>query len=186
MKKGILVAIIGLTLTGMVACKSSQKTNKGKADSRESAQVLQVETEAELEVKPQVLAEPSPIDSIRFERSSCFGTCPAFQALIFGNGMMRYTGRAFVKNIGSFKAQVYPEALKETFGLLEEYDFWNMEESYPSAATDIPSVTLEVWADGKHHKVFLQDNAPEGLSLIHKHLDEVIARAKHWKALPQQ
>lgn len=184
--KTLNIITVLLLCLGIFGCKSSQKTIQDKEARSINNQNLVVESQEELEAKPQVLAEPSPIDSIRFERSSCFGTCPAFQAVIYGNGIMRYTGRAFVKNIGDFKAQVYPEALKETYGLLEEYNFWSMEESYPSAATDIPSVALEVWADGKHHKVFLQDNAPEGLTIIHKHLDEVIARAKHWKAMPKQ
>jgi len=45
---------------------------------------------------------------IQFERSSCYGNCPAYRLTIHGDGRIEYNGIRFVKQIGPAQGQ-WPE-----------------------------------------------------------------------------
>ena len=91
--------------------------------------------------------QPTPDYStlvVTMERTPCFGTCPAYKLMIFGDGRVEYEGLNFVKVQGKQTAMLTADQIKELVAEIEKANVFVLEENYTVNATDLPSTLLTV------------------------------------------
>jgi hypothetical protein len=105
---------------------------------------------------PPQPATPAPDYStlvVTMERTPCFGTCPVYKLMIFGNGQVEYEGLNFVNVQGQQTATLTADQVKELIAELEKADFFELEGSYTVNATDLPSTIVTVTLDSRSKKI---------------------------------
>lgn len=65
---------------------------------------------------------------IAYEKGYCFGTCPVFSIIIFNDGSVLYEGKANVKNIGKYTAQLSEEEMAKLRKDVDEKKIMSLEE----------------------------------------------------------
>ncbi len=167
-------------------------TDKSSVEDKQSGTVFMSKSEV-MPGEPKKLELPelnlANFDSLYFERTSCYGTCPVYKAKIYSDGSMVYTGRVFVEKVGTYKATVSPDLIIEMLGLMREVGFAKMLDVYDTAITDVPSTITEFWGkldgDVKHKKVMNRADGPQQLRILEKHIDFMIHRAQNWEKISE-
>lgn len=96
---------------------------------------------------------------IHFQRSECYGSCPAYKVTIFGDGRVEYLGEKNVKVKGKRKGRISDGDLRSLMTAFSKADFFslgeNLGESKCSCAlwTDFPTTTIAVTAGSSTHRV---------------------------------
>ncbi len=106
------------------------------------------------------------------EKTACFGVCPVFNAVVYGDGKVVYKGAQNVTNIGLFEGKVSMDKLHELVSKAKEIDYATLENKYDGPVTDLPSTTSSVFIDGKTKSIMARYNAPQKLYDFHKYFDE--------------
>ena len=112
-----------------------------------------------------------PIDSaplITMKRTPCYGECPQYMISFYESGIVVYNGVRFVQNIGCFKSNINSQQINYIKLLLEEIQFFDLDEEYISEVTDIPSIITEVFINGNRHRVTDRLQAPKKLKNVYK------------------
>lgn len=137
-------------------------------------------------IPPDVPEQPSnPIDLNETEteadivaamvKTPCFGSCPAFEALVYSNGKITWRGDRNVVMIGHFQARVNEQWIAELMAAAEQYGVFAMQNHYPADGhilEDVPH-TLLVLRKGKETKrIDNQADAPLDLQRFEKHFME--------------
>ena len=124
---------------------------------------------------------------ITLERSPCFGTCPVYVLTVSADGSVEYKGDSFVLAEGRQTATVSAEEVAALYTAVRSADFFALEEGYAIEATDIPTATTTVTAEGRTMTISRYggicgsdlDVAPESLCRVEA-LMESIATANGW------
>ena len=124
---------------------------------------------------------------ITLELSPCFGTCPVYVLSVSADGSVEYKGDSFVLAEGRQTAAVSAEEVAALYSAVRSADFFALEEGYAIEATDLPTATTTVTADGRTMTVSRYggvcgsdlDVAPERLCQVEA-LMEAIATANGW------
>ena len=125
----------------------------------------------------------SPLDTAPFitmKRTPCYGECPQYMISIYESGVVVYNGVRFVSKIGCFKSSIKIQQINYIKLLLDEIEFFNLDEEYISDITDIPSVITEVFINGNRHKVHDRLKAPEKLKNLYKEIDLIVDSVLSW------
>jgi hypothetical protein len=91
---------------------------------------------------------------ITLERTPCFGTCPAYRVVVYGNGTVVYKGTAFVAVEGAQKSQVSPQAVRDLVGEFYSTGFFSLSDRYEAQVTDLPSQTTSITIDSVTKTVY--------------------------------
>ncbi|NBW06904.1 MAG: hypothetical protein EBR82_02630 [Caulobacteraceae bacterium] len=91
--------------------------------------------------------------AITLERTSCFGTCPAYVVVIHGDGAVDYCGRAFVKATGWRRSRIEPAKVEALLRQFRDADFFSLNDSYVAPITDNPSYVVGVEVGSQRKKV---------------------------------
>ncbi len=110
-----------------------------------------------------------------FERTPCFGKCPAFKVNLYRNGYATYQGTQFAEYMGLHTGKVKPEIALEILSEAELIKFFDLEPKYDGPVTDLPSMIIEIKTNDKQHRVFSRVKAPAELKTFGKYLDKVFA-----------
>jgi hypothetical protein len=88
---------------------------------------------------------------LTFERTRCFGFCPEYEVLLFGNGTGYYKGGKHVATTGLVKLFFDPNELGPVLGVLEDLDFLNTNNAcgYRDETGDSPSAALVLNVNGR-------------------------------------
>jgi len=118
--------------------------------------------------KPPLLKHS--IESVRFNTTRCFGTCPEFGLLIQSDRKVLYTARKFNDPDGNFEGTITPETYAQLIALLDEIDFPNLKNKYEAGWTDDQTAVLTIQYDGNKTKTILDYGlqGTEGLCKIYK------------------
>ncbi|MEO0473992.1 MAG: DUF6438 domain-containing protein [Bacteroidota bacterium] len=150
--------ILGLCLMLMLAfgCKSSQKISQ----------------------------KDLPEDfSLEIRRSPCMGTCPYFSLQLTADGMVTYTGKAHVANIGRFQKQISAEKRVQIRQELQQSGFWEWPTEYDNGGLlDAPTTVLAATENGKTHRLSIMVARPEGFFTLVKKLENLIGEDGYQKA----
>ncbi len=123
------------------------------------------------------------ISYMSMQRTACFGQCPMYMVEIYKNGLVRYTGRKFVKyegvyerNIGSKKAQ---SLLKE----FSKYRVDTCKDMYESNIADMPGLMFQFTINGKNKEIVNGHFGPQFLEELAGKLDKekAIQPTSTWK-----
>lgn len=82
--------------------------------------------------------------SIRLSRSGCFGTCPIYSVVIYGDGKIEYHGKEYVAISGDHEARIEPEAATRLLERFRSANFFALKDEYVAAVTDNPTYRLEL------------------------------------------
>lgn len=95
---------------------------------------------------------------IQFERSTCYGNCPAYKLSIHGDGRVEYEGLKFVKLEGHKDGKISDAEIRRLISEFEKAQFltidqFNEKSCTCTLCTDMPTVTTELQAKGTTHRV---------------------------------
>lgn len=137
-------------------------------------------------------AQPAPdaagITSVSLERRPCFGTCPVYTVRIDGSGAVRFEGRRFVADSGTFSGTVPRAGVDSLVAELTAEGYFDLADRYVAGqpacgpyATDLPTVVTEVHLAGRAKRVEHDHGcaeAPEVIGRLERRIDEVAGVAK--------
>ena len=115
---------------------------------------------AKAPAKPQ--PETNPV--LTFERTPCFGTCPAYTMQVFADGRVVYEGRRRVPMLGTKELKLPAAAVTDMLNQAKEARFEQFQDRYSQNTTDLPSTIIAVRQPGGQLKtVVLEEGAPENV-----------------------
>lgn len=108
-------------------------------------------------------------------QTPCFGSCPAYEVLVYSNGKVTWRGDRNVAMIGHYETRVNEQWIAELMATAEQYGVFGMKNHYPADGhilEDVPH-TLLVLRKGKETKrIDNQADAPLDLQRFEKHFME--------------
>ena len=97
---------------------------------------------------------------ITLERTICFGMCPAYKVSIYGDGLVLYDGKEFVKTKGDADGRITKDEVQQLVREFEKIDYLKLADDYgsddktcPESSTDYPSATTSLNWNGKQKTV---------------------------------
>jgi len=135
-----------------------------------------------------LVARPVPSDFlVTFERGPCFGMCPVYVLTVFADGTVTFNGVSFVLAEGTQTATLPPQQVTEIYQAVLDTDFFDLEDRYEVAATDLPSILTTVTLNSQIKTVYHYglgcgtelDLAPSGLCALEALLEGIPA-ANGW------
>lgn len=132
---------------------------------------------------PQPVVDASTV--ITLDRTVCFGFCPSYSLRIGGDGTVVYSGRQFVKVVGTASAQVPVSDVQALVNEMEQANYFNLTVPQTCArgiATDYPTATTSLTLGGATHTVEHYGGnpcAPTVLTTLEDRIDAV-AQSTQW------
>ena len=83
---------------------------------------------------------------LKFKKGPCYGKCPIYEANIYTDGTVKYTGKNFVDRIGDWESQIPREDVKMVRQKYFDAKFLEMANEYPTSGekiADLPTTTIE-------------------------------------------
>lgn len=120
-----------------------------------------------------------PNDSLffSFERTPCFGQCPAFRVNIFRDGTASYEGASNVERIGRYTGRFGMADLEALLKEAEGIDFFAMDDSYDGPVTDLPAMHLHLVSGARNKRIMARYKVPPALKEFGKYVDEMVRKA---------
>ena len=130
------------------------------------------------------LAEPDPV--LTFERTPCFGTCPAYTMQVFADGRVAYEGRRGVPMLGTKELKLPASAVADLLRQAKEARFEQFQDRYSMNTTDLPSTIIAVrQPNGKLKTVVMEEGAPENVRQLFTYIsNQLDTLAKLSTAVP--
>ncbi|WP_242929351.1 DUF6438 domain-containing protein [Pontibacter vulgaris] len=166
-----LVLAINFILAGaffmaLPACNSSTANSTAKQDT-----------------KP---AEPF----ILFQKTPCFGICPAYEASIATNGSITFIGWDHVPVIDTVKLYLAPQDLAILRKDVQQLKYKTLQDTYLTQWSDMPSTITTFYEKGRQvKKVKQEEGGPEQLIQFQDKLHKMIMKLVEEEAkgrLPKQ
>jgi len=141
-----LVLLLAASLA-LPACAQKKLPRKNKAHTAAVA-------------SPTRQAEPVLI----FQRTPCYGTCPAYTMNIFADGRVEYEGQRFVTLLGKHTLSLPVATVNELLAEAKRIDFNKLQERYAGNTTDLPANIITVHPLGQPlHAVYAEEGVPANL-----------------------
>lgn len=96
-------------------------------------------------------SDKNQITEVTLERTTCFGSCPAYTVTLRSDGTIIYEGRKFVEMTGTYKGQVYN--FDRLAQLISSINYFNLKDRYAASVSDLPSAITSVVQNGKRKTV---------------------------------
>jgi hypothetical protein len=120
-----------------------------------------------------------------FERTPCFGMCPAFRLNVYRSGYATYEGRSHVEREGMHEGRVGMDTLALLLKEAEAIGFFALEDRYDSQVTDLPSLIIRIVSKGRDKKVVARVGYPEKLRNYATFVEELMLPLA-WKPIRPQ
>ncbi len=127
--------------------------------------------------------------AITLERTTCFGTCPAYKITIKANGSVEFVGDRFVRLTGTQHSTIDPGKLEHLLQAFLDIGYFNLQNTYrvikhpdgteTSEPGDLPTTYTSLRLNGRYKKVEDHLGAPQELRDLEKKIDEV-TNSKRW------
>ncbi len=115
---------------------------------------------------------------ISMKKTACYGSCPVYEIEIFSNLEVKYLGEKFVDKTGKYTARITQQHLDDLKSTFDEAAFFEMEDEYVSAVSDLPT-TYVYYSDGKKFKKIKDyTGAPEELKSLERKISELLNTLK--------
>jgi hypothetical protein len=126
---------------------------------------------------------------ITLERTTCFGTCPAYKLTIFDDGKVVFEGKDYVKQKGKAEGQITKAQLAELVRAFNKINYMRLDDQYngercPDLWTDYPTAITSINQDGQvksilHYQGCRGLTVLDQLTTLENKIDEV-ANTKRW------
>lgn len=100
---------------------------------------------------------------LAMERTICFGTCPAYELLIFGDGTVVFEGKRYVKQPGRWSYRVGLDVVASLIAAFRQADFFSLDLGVDGDSNSIftgadcytcaSSVILSIRLGDEYHQV---------------------------------
>ncbi|MBI1287609.1 MAG: hypothetical protein GC178_08535 [Flavobacteriales bacterium] len=157
------LSIAALTFAA-IGCKSNKDTTTSTGTTKENPATMQTE--------PQLLAS--------IERTACYGQCPMYKATFFDNGEVKYVGKRFVENVGTYRTLISAEDVQDIKKKITESDYFGLDSLYPTPIADFPSCITEANLNGTRKKVIDRRSPPDNLLGFERFLDSLL-KDREWE-----
>jgi len=141
-----------------LACSSSKKATQVAADQK---------SQSEETVKKDSLF-------LYFERTLCYGECPAFKITVYSDGRCTYEGVRFVEKMGDYDARIDPAQMKEIAEEAERIGFYDLQDKYDASVSDVPTCITMISGDKGRKRIEDRFDAPDILRVFEKYLDGIL------------
>lgn len=95
-----------------------------------------------------------------FQRTPCYGTCPAYTATVFRDGKVSYYGDRFVPVKGQQTLSIAQPTVTEMLEGARHINFTQLNADYRAQVSDMPGTYVTVYLPGQQrHKVFAERGA---------------------------
>lgn len=121
--------------------------------------------------------------TVQFERTGCYGSCPAYTLTIHGDGRIEYVGNKYVKVKGTQQGRVEEVRIKELISEFAKAKFLSLPEDdwekkcACRQCTDLPSAITELKVAGITHRVnhyYGCTCAPKSLFQLESSIDKAV------------
>jgi len=126
---------------------------------------------------------------ITLERTTCFGTCPAYKLTIFADGMVLFEGKEFVKHKGKAQGQITKAQLDQLMREFNRINYMKLDDEYggdrcPDRWTDYPSAITSINQNGQvktvlHYQGCRGLTVLDQLTALENKIDEIV-NTKRW------
>jgi hypothetical protein len=114
---------------------------------------------------------------ISMSRTACFGACPIYDVDISGDGTVHFNGIRFTAVIGERTAKIPRQRVEALFDKFRRAQFFWLNDSYASAATDLPSCVLTLSFDGAQKRVRDYGGEMVGMPAVVRDLQHAVDEA---------
>lgn len=116
------------------------------------------------------------------ERTPCYGTCPTFKLEVDPKGVVKYEGKRFVPNLGSFTKTLPEEVLQKIYERLKGAELFKYQDNYDQpGVSDLPTCKLHYRAGGKLKEISMRANTPKELDALTVELEKMIGEDNYIK-----
>lgn len=148
----LLIFTFGFTMPSCAQRIATQKVKVKKTSKKAAA--------TKAPAKP--IPETGPV--LTFERTPCYGTCPAYAMQVFADGRVEYNGRRAVPLMGTKELTLPASAVADMLKQAKEAHFDQFQDKYSQNTTDLPSTIIAIrQPNGKLKTVVLEEGAPENV-----------------------
>jgi hypothetical protein len=162
----VLLLLFACTCTLLpMACAQKATPQRVKTKKpRKKAAVKVVQPQA-----PAATAETTPV--LVFERTPCFGNCPAYSMRVFADGRVAYEGHRDVPTIGPKELKLPAATLADMLRRAQEAHFEQFQAIYKKDTSDLPSTVVSIkQVDGQLKTVVVEEGAPENVRAFFAYL----------------
>ncbi|WP_460879157.1 DUF6438 domain-containing protein [Pontibacter rugosus] len=98
--------------------------------------------------KPDETAQPV----LHFQKTPCFGTCPAYDATFYADGSISYNGYRNAPVQGEQQLVLNHVQLRRLYQQIEQLNYMSFKDTYTSTFTDQPATYLTFYQEGTEVK----------------------------------
>lgn len=162
MKNMKVLGYLLIATTLFIACKNNEKTSSSAEQKTEYSNNHE--------------------DSLFFfmKKTACLGQCPVYDLEIKHSGEASINARHFLPFEGKFNSSFSQPELDSIKSLIQACDYFNLEKSYDSPITDVPSTITEIHLDDKSNRVKNRYKGPKALSSLQIYIHGLVME-KTWK-----
>ena len=109
---------------------------------------------------------------IKLEKTACYGPCPVYSVIIYGDGTVIYDGIQFVDNIGKSTHQIPQDHVTDLVAMIYELNYFSLKDRYAAGWTDDSTVITSVKINDDEKTVTNYGHyGPDRLHKIEKKID---------------
>jgi hypothetical protein len=124
---------------------------------------------------------------IQFERTVCYGNCPAYKLTIYGDGRAEYEGKKNVKETGRKEGRIDAADIRRIVSEFAKAGFFGIDQFTEkncscTLCTDMPTAITEIQVKGASHRVehyYGCRCAPRALWELERTIDKLV-RTDQW------
>jgi len=140
--------------------------------------VIYSSTQSTVDIPDNEISTQPPKDLsdvvITLNRTVCYGTCPEYSIMIYGNGTVIYDGRIFVKMVGIQVYQIPVESVEELVNEFYKINYFFLPDRFEPRITDHPWVITSIKTESVFKKIANYANGgPQSLCELEVKIDEL-------------
>ena len=109
-----------------------------------------------------------------FEKTSCYGSCPAYKVVVFENDSLSYEGLKFVAKQGNIAKKLPKGTVNQLVKQFKEANFFNFQNQYTSNVADFPTTYISFTDKGVTKKIKDYYQAPERLKRLETLISDLV------------
>lgn len=137
-----------------------------------------------------VMPDKTPYEMASLQRTACYGQCPVFEAKVYSDGQVTYSGRRYAAREGEFVAQASEEWVQQLLQAAEKAQYFTLANSYPASGEfipDLPNTITFLSQPGKDDKRITNNHeAPQALVDFEKYFDAALETLSWKRTSPRE
>ena len=159
----ILLLLLAFVACSLPAC--AQKPASPRAASKKISKRAARKAAKSAAKTPPAASPATASPVLTFERTPCFGTCPAYVMQVFADGRVAYDGRRGVPVLGPKELRLPAAAVANMLQMAKEAHFDQFQNRYSRGTTDLPSTVIAVrQPNGQLKTVTVEEGASANLT----------------------